>query len=219
MKKVVIYGTAHLEQPWIPGKCSPDGTFQEAIFSRELAKDLQAITQSYGFISLVDYPGLTPDGVNIKAYPNDWRKQQSAELAFRVKKVNEITKQYGKDNVIYISLHNNASGNGKWMEASGWECYTSPGKTKADILATCLYSAAKNYMDPYYVNIRTDWSDGDPDKEAKFYVLTKTKCPAVLIENLFMDSKSDLKLLKSELGIQLIERTVIEGILHYWLSI
>jgi len=218
MNKVILFGTAHLENPWIPGKLSPDKSFQEAVFSRELAKDLAVIMQSYGFISLVDYPGLAPDGINIKAFPNNWEDQQMAELNFRVKKVNELVKQYGKDNVIYVSLHNNASGNGQWMKARGWEVYTSPGKTKSDILATCMWNAAKNYLGDL-TTMRSDWSDGDPDKEAKFFVLTKTKCPAVLVENLFMDNKDDLRVLTGDVGFMLIERTIVEGILNYWLKV
>ena len=42
---------------------------------------------------------------------------------------------------------------------------------------------------------RTDKSDGDLDKEARFYVLTKTNCPAVLNEVGFMDNLIDAKLL------------------------
>lgn len=218
MNKVVIFGTAHLDHPWIPGKCSPDGEFREAIFSRELAKDLLPIMQSYGFITLVDYPGLAPDGVNIKAYPGNVKAQQNAELAFRVKKVNEVVKQYGKDNVIYVSLHVNAAGNGQWMAARGWSVWTSPGKTKSDILATQMWNAAKNYLGEY-TQIRADWSDGDPDYESGFYVLTKTKCPAILVENLFMDNQKDLKVLTGDVGFMLIERTIVEGILNYWLKV
>ena len=216
--KTIVFGTAHLDHPWIPGKCSPDGKFLEARFSRELMESLVPTMQSYGFNTLVDYPNLAPDGINIKAYPNDWEAQQRAELNFRVKKVNEICKIYGKDNVIYVSLHVNASGNGQWMQARGWEVYTSPGKTKSDILATCMWNAAKNYLGDM-TTIRSDWSDGDPDKEAKFFVLTKTKCPTVLVENLFMDNQEDLKLLTGDIGWMLVERTIIEGILNYWLKV
>lgn len=216
--KTIVFGTAHLDHPWIPGKCSPDGKFLEARFSRELMESLVPTMQSYGFNTLVDYPGLAPDGINIKAYPNDWEAQQRAELNFRVRKVNEICKIYGKDNVIYVSLHVNASGNGQWMQARGWEVYTSPGKTKSDILATCMWNAAKNYLGDL-TTMRSDWSDGDPDKEAKFFVLTKTKCPAVLVENLFMDNQEDLKLLTGDIGWMLVERTIIEGILNYWLKV
>ena len=67
--------------------------------------------------------------------------------------------------------------------------------------------------------IRSDWSDGDPDKEANYMVLTKTKCPAVLVENLFMDNEDDLRLLTGDIGWMLVERTIIEGILNYWLKV
>lgn len=216
--KTIVFGTAHLDHPWIPGKCSPDGKFLEARFSRELMESLVPTMQSYGFNTLVDYPNLAPDGINIKAYPNDWKEQQKAELNFRVRKVNEICRIYGKDNVIYVSLHVNASGNGQWMQARGWEVFTSPGKTKSDILATCMWNAAKIYLGDHST-IRSDWSDGDPDKEANYMVLTKTKCPAVLVENLFMDNQEDLKLLTGDIGWMLVERTIIEGILNYWLKV
>ena len=41
--------------------------------------------------------------------------------------------------------------------------------------------------------MRTDFSDGDLDKERRFYVLTKTKMPAVLTENFFMDNFEEFK--------------------------
>ena len=216
--KTIVFGTAHLDHPWIPGKCSPDGKFLEARFSRELIESLVPTMQAYGFNTLVDYPNFAPDSINIKAYPNDWEAQQRAELNFRVRKVNEICKIYGKDNVIYVSLHVNASGNGQWMQARGWEVFTSPGKTKSDILATCMWNAAKIYLGDHST-IRSDWSDDDPDKEANYMVLTKTKCPAVLVENLFMDNEDDLRLLTGDIGWMLVERTIIEGILNYWLKV
>jgi N-acetylmuramoyl-L-alanine amidase len=113
---------------------------------------------------------------------DDLGVSQSKELCLRCKVVNELVKQY--KNCIYVSIHVNASGaDGKWHEGTGWEVFTSVGKTKADELATCLYNAAKvNLKD---VKMRTDFSDGDPDKEAHLYVLKNTNCPAVLTENLF----------------------------------
>ena len=35
--------------------------------------------------------------------------------------------------------------------------------------------------------MRKDTSDGDPDKEANFYVLVHTSMPAILSENFFYD--------------------------------
>ena len=34
-------------------------------------------------------------------------------------------------------------------------------------------------------------SDGDQDREANFYILTKTRCPAVLLENYFYDNREE----------------------------
>ena len=126
--------------------------------------------------------------------------------------VNDLCKVYG--DCIYVWVHvNAASSDGRWDTATGWEAYTSPGKTKADDLATCLYEAAKkNFKD---VKLRTDYSDKDPDKEANLYVLKHTNCPAVLTENLFQDNKSDIEYLQSDEGFHTIVRIHVEGILNY----
>ena len=113
---------------------------------------------------------------------NDLNLSQSKELSLRCKIVNDLVKQY--KNCIYVSIHvNAAASDGKWHTGTGWEIYTSPGKTKSDNLAKCIYESAKNNLTN--VKLRTDFSDGDPDKEANLYVLNHTKCPAVLTENLF----------------------------------
>jgi N-acetylmuramoyl-L-alanine amidase len=125
--------------------------------------------------------------------------------------VNELCKQY---DCIYVSIHvNAAASDGKWHNATGWEIYTTPGKTKADDLATCIFNAARyNLKDK---KLRTDLSDGDPDKEANLYVLKHTNCPAVLTENFFMDTKSDVDYLLSDEGFHEITRLHVEGILSY----
>ena len=62
---------------------------------------------------------------------------------------------------------------------------------------------------------RKDLSDGDSDKEANFYVLKYTYCPAVLVECLFQDNKSDVEYLLSDIGRNEIIRTILEGIVNY----
>lgn len=69
--------------------------------------------------------------------------------------------------------------------------------------------------DKYQKPFRTDTSDGDKDMEASFYILTKTMCPAVLVECMFQDNKSDVEFLLSNTGKHAIERTLVEGILKY----
>ena len=47
-----------------------------------------------------------------------------------------------------------------------------------------MYDAAACFITGQ--KIRRDYSDGDPDWEENFYILSKTKCPAVLTENFFI---------------------------------
>ncbi len=58
-------------------------------------------------------------------------------------------------------------------------------------------------------------SDGDMDWEDGFYILRKSLCPAVLTENFFMDSRSDLEYLQSRAGKQAVVDTHVEGIVEY----
>ena len=196
--KTIILGTAHLKST--PGKCSPDGKFKEYQYSREIVAAVKAILKNLGYTVFTDIE------------ENDLDVTQSRELQLRCKIVNDLCKVYG--DCIYVSIHVNAAGSdGKWHTATGWEVYTTPGKTKADNLATCLYEAAKkNFKD---VKLRTDFSDEDPDKESNLYVLKHTICPAVLTENLFQDNKSDIEYLQSDKGFHEIVRIHVEGILEY----
>lgn len=197
--KTIILGTAHLKST--PGKCSPDKKFFEYKYSREICKSIKSILQDIGYTVFIDIED------------NNLKVSQSQELCLRCKTVNDLHKIY--KNCIYISIHVNASSSdGKWHNATGWEIYTSKGTTEADKLATCIYNYAKsNFKNSK--KLRTDFSDGDPDKEAEFYVLKHTVCPAVLTENFFQDNKNDVQYLTSDVGFHQIVRLHVEGILNY----
>ena len=224
---VIILGTAHLGTT--PGKCSPDKSVREAVYSRERIEAIEAKLREYGFIVYVDHRDLQPNNQMRAGTP---RSQQSRELTFRANFVNSICRGYGAHRCIYVSLHLDAAGDeGKWMKAGGWSAFTSPGKTEADRLAECLYDAAERNLADYARRmregkksgaygekqqpIRTDLTDGDRDKEASYYVLTKTNSPAVLTENLFQDNKTDVKFLLSDEGKHAIERIHVEGIIKF----
>lgn len=181
----------------IAGKRSPDGQFREPYYNREIAKRVVADLVDRGY----DAELLVPEDDDIA-------------LAERVRRVNSVCFLLGKSNVILVSIHVNAASDGtKWMNASGWSVYTCKGRTSSDKLADCLCeSAIKNFPGR---RIRTDMSDGDMDWEENFYILRKSLCPAVLTENFFMDSHSDLEYLQSKAGKQAIIDTHIEGIIEY----
>ena len=60
-----------------------------------------------------------------------------------------------------------------------------------------------------------DMTDGDADKEARFYMLTQTWCAAVLTENLFQDNRQDVDYLLSEEGFNAIVQLHVDGIVNY----
>ena len=194
----ILIDNGHGNNP--PGKRSPDGKFLESIYTRENAKKLQADIIDRGY----DAELLTPEDDDIP-------------LSERVRRVNLACLRYGKSNVILISIHVNAAGSGsKWLNATGWSVYTCNGQTDSDKLAECLCQAAiKNFPGR---RIRTDMSDGDMDWEKGFYLLRKSLCVAVLTENFFQDSRSDLEYLQSKTGKQAIIDTHVEGIIEYLLE-
>ncbi len=63
--------------------------------------------------------------------------------------------------------------------------------------------------------IRTDYSDGDPDKEAGFYILNRTKGPAALVECGFMDNRDELEFLRSPEGRKAMVGVIVEGVISY----
>ena len=192
--KVVILDNGHGQET--PGKRSPDGEFREYKWCREFVQLLKHELEEWGYIA-----------IDILPEPHD------LGLSARATRVNKIVDKYGIENCIFISIHNNAAGDGsKWYNATGWEAFTSPGRTKSDRLANLLYEEI-NFVG---IPIRTDISDGDYDKESNFTVLTKTKCPAVLTENMFMDSKKDIEFLNSEDGIKKLLKAHLTGIRRYF---
>ena len=185
------------------GKRSPDGTLLEYTYTRELARQIVKILKSRGYDSEL----LVPEDDDIP-------------LSERVRRVNEICLTYepscptptGHPDVILISLHINAAGDGtKWMNATGWSCYTCKGQTESDRLADCLYKAAEQILKNQV--IRTDYArDGDPDWEENFYILRHSLCPAVLVEQFFMDNKKDLAYLISDEGKRNLIDVIVSGV-------
>ena len=111
-------------------------------------------------------------------------EMEDIPLPERCRRVNVICDEVGTANVILISIHVNASGSdGKWHEASGWSAYTTPGITRADLLASDLYQAALKHLAGQ--RIRRYNGIEEPDFENNFFVLRYSKCPAVLTENLY----------------------------------
>ncbi len=123
-------------------------------------------------------------------------EKSDISLKERVRRVNTYYRTHNQD-AFLLSIHANAGG------GTGWEAWTSRGTTKSDRIASIFYMEAhKSFGDEW--KIRTDWTDNDEDKEADFYILKNTLCPAVLTENFFMDTERDCRYIMSERGRQVI---------------
>ncbi|MDE5875899.1 MAG: N-acetylmuramoyl-L-alanine amidase [Muribaculaceae bacterium] len=187
------------------GKRSPDGRFREYLFARKVAAEIVTALKELKF----DARLLVPEDADIP-------------VAQRAARVNALCDVYGKDKVLLVSIHTNAAGSGlQWMSATGWEAWTSPGITKADTLAECLYNRAREILVPLRPDvpqsrlIRVDTSDGDSDKEGRLGILLQSRCPAVLTENLFHDNRADVEFLSSEHGRRAIAQLHVKGIVDY----
>ena len=179
-----------------PGKKSPDCRLEEWKFNRELG--------------MIIYEGLKKQDYNpVILVPEDI----DIGLPERCARVNEMCKV---ESCILISIHGNAAGNGSsWLNASGWQCHTTIGETRADILATNLYEVAHEILHPLKIGVREYNGSNEPDWENDFYILKHTICPSVLIENLFYDNKKDIEIMLSDEGKQILANVTIEGIKRY----
>lgn len=179
------------------GKRSPDGRLKEYQYARDIAARVKIALNKKGVCTHLIVPELA-----------------DISLTERTKRANQYCDIYGTKNVCLVSIHCNAAGNGKeWMSGRGWEVWTSPNQTSGDILAEELYKSAEKHL--IGMRMRNNRRDGDSDKEAKFTILTGTKCAACLTENLFMDNKEDVEYLLSEEGKKNIVNLHVDGIMNY----
>lgn len=163
-----------------PGKRSPvweDGSqLLEYKFNRQVVKKIESMAQKLGIKT-----------VNICTEIED------ISLGTRVRRANKYAAEHSDEQCIYVSVHGNAAG---VEQANGFEVFTSPGQTKSDLVATEFIEALKE--SDLDVKLRLDHTDGDPDKESRFYVLMKTSMPAVLTENGFFSNEKESKLMMTK---------------------
>ena len=128
----------------------------------------------------------------------------NADLAARVKIANKA------DSDVFVSVHCNSAAD---ASAHGAEIYTTPGETQADPLATSILNRMEAALPE--LKFRKDLADGDPDKEAGFYVIKYTKMPAVLVELAFISNPAEEALLQSEDFQNRAAKAIAQGICDF----
>ena len=150
-----------------PGKRSPawaQGVLYEGMFNRWVVNRL---------IERLDRAGLP--------YAHVSPELTDTLLAERVRRANALAAQHPGS--FLLSVHANAGG------GTGFEVFTSQGQTESDPIAEIVIEHLVAFCPGH--KLRADMADGDRDREADFYVLRETRCPAVLVEVAFMDSQAD----------------------------
>lgn len=174
-----------------PGKRSPDGTLMEWEFNRRLVKKIA-------------------EGLDAEHIPYVLLDMGATDVSLggRVARANT----FGR-NCLYISVHGNAAGDGKWMKARGWSIYTSKGFTSSDPIAEVFIRKAEELLPQIGCKVRKySTKKYMGDYEENFTVLTKTIMAAVLTENLFYDNLEDIEIMKSDEGIEILAKIHIEAI-------
>lgn len=190
MKPIVLLDNGHGKET--AGKRSPVWSDGSQLFEWEFNRDIvRRITEK-----------LEADGIPYRVLVPE---ETDISLTERARRANEIAKE-NNGKAYVLSIHANAGG------GTGWEVYTSPRQTPSDAIATVFFEEAGREFVPDGWRMRSDYSDGDPDKEAIFAILTKTTCPAILTENFFMDTEKDCRFIMSEDGRERIANMHIAAI-------
>lgn len=177
-----------------PGKRSPDGKVLEWEYTRRLARAVKERLERSGYNVVL----LTPEDTDIP-------------LSVRCKRANRICREKGAANCLLISLHLNAAGNGSsWRYATGWQVCVSNNASKRSLaLAEALFDSASLSLKVRYP------SAGQKFWRQNLAICRDTDCPAVLTESLFMDCKSDCRILRSDDGFSDLADLHCRGIMEY----
>ena len=177
------------------GKRSPDGKLREYKYAREIAAEVvkRLKTMDYNAQLLVT-------------------EENDISLGTRCKRVNDICKHFGASNVLLVSIHLNAKGNGSaWMDARGWQaCVSLNASANSKQLASFLFDAAQAQG----LKMRSP-KPGQKWWAQNLAICRATYCPSVLTENLFQDNKEDVEFLLSDKGREAIINLHVNGIINY----
>lgn len=178
-----------------PGKRSPDGRLREYAYTREIANMVCIELKKRGY----DAERIVRESIDVP-------------LSGRVQRVNEECRELGKSNVLLVSIHNDACGNGaEWCDARGFSVRVSMNASvKSKRLAQAIYAEAekRGLQGNRCVPAERYWVQN-------LAICRDSLCAAVLTENLFQDNMEDVKFLLSAEGKKAIVNIHVDGIISY----
>lgn len=178
------------------GKCSPDGQHREYKWTREFAERLCIALINRGH----DARRLVTENWDVS-------------IRERVRRVNDLCAKEGKNNVLLLSMHNDAMppNDNKWHTAQGFSARVSlNASSKSKRLATLI----AQQMQAEGICVRTP-QRGQWYWPQNLGICRDTNCPAVLCENLFQDNHEDVALLHKEEFLQKLTDVYVKAIEEY----
>ena len=193
MKMIILIDNGHGSNT--AGKCSPDGKHREYLWARQFAERLEK--------------ALKARGMNAQRIVTE---ERDISIKERCRRVNLVCKEFGKANVLLVSIHNNAAGSdGKWHDARGWSAHVSlNASTKSKQLATRIAEAveARGFKMRKPLPKQPYWPQN-------LGICRDTNCPAVLTENFFQDNREDVTMLQDAAVVQTLVEAHADGITNF----
>lgn len=194
--KVVLIDNGH--GVFTDGKCSPDGKYREGVWAREMAAMIVHELKGRG----VDARLLVPESDDVA-------------LNVRTRRVNDVCAAYGAQNVLVVSIHSNAnSADGKWHDGQ-WSGFMALVSLNASQKSKCLADMiwARAIAAGLKGNRSVTEKPGQRYVAQDLAICRDTKCPAVLTESAFHDTRDGVRTLTERK--QSIMLAHVEGIMEY----
>lgn len=176
---------------------SPDKRLKEYSWTRIIASEVASQLLSLGY----DVSLITPE-------------KEDISINTRVSRVNKLCHIYGAQNVLVVSIHADAKGNGKnWKnDAKGWSALVADtASANSRKLANCLFAEAEKAGR----TMRRPKPSQNYWERDNVGILNRTLCPAVLTESGFMTNKEECDWLLSDEGIKTCVKVHVDGIINY----
>ena len=178
------------------GKRSPDGSVLEYLYNRQLANGV--------------YNKLCEEGIDARLLVEE---DTDISIKERIKRIQNVCNSKGCDNVVLVSIHLNALGDGtQWNSAHGWEAWIhTNANTASKQLAKIFYQHAEREFVGQAIRKHNESS---PAYQNNFGILS-TQCASILTENFFMTNIDDANYLKSVDGHEAIVAMHVAAIKEY----
>lgn len=171
-----------------PGKRSPDGSFLEWEFNKDMVDRITKLLKPYTQISVMNSKG---------------NALTDTTLTERCKRANAAKCD------IFISIHANAASSSGWVEsATGWEAWVYSIADARGKLATSMNNAY-SAMFPSVKNRGVKVNAG-------YYVLNRTSMPAIIIEHGFYTCHKDMEMMKTNEYRDNAARACVNAIFKYF---